>query len=152
MMLAFFMDALSVPWDATNIAALAHCDAVRRGHPLHQRARLLSPDGGVVFSGKSTRERLFPSAWALRWAVERPIAHLFSRLPTTKVVALPHATAIKSRCRAATVAIRVEPGHQRSLFMGRRTLAGTWRDVAEWLKEDDAGRPVGPIRVGCSTQ
>src|SRR6185437_1086881 len=37
MMLAFFMDALSVAWDATNIAALAHCDAVRRGHPLHQR-------------------------------------------------------------------------------------------------------------------
>jgi hypothetical protein len=24
-----------VPWDATNIATLAHCDAVRRGHPLH---------------------------------------------------------------------------------------------------------------------
>src|SRR5271170_2113244 len=37
MMLAFFMDALSVRWDATNIAALAHCDAVRRGHPLHHR-------------------------------------------------------------------------------------------------------------------
>src|SRR5271156_4104396 len=37
MMLASFMDALSVPWDATNIATLAHCDAVRRGHPLHQR-------------------------------------------------------------------------------------------------------------------
>jgi hypothetical protein len=31
------MDALSVPWDATNIATLAHCDAVRRAHPLHQR-------------------------------------------------------------------------------------------------------------------
>jgi hypothetical protein len=31
------MDALSVPWDATNIATLANCDAVRRGHPLHQR-------------------------------------------------------------------------------------------------------------------
>jgi hypothetical protein len=30
------MDARSVPWDATNIATLAHCDAVRRGHPLHQ--------------------------------------------------------------------------------------------------------------------
>jgi hypothetical protein len=60
-----------------------------------------------------------------------------------------HATAIKSRCRTAIVAIRVEPGHL-SLFMGRRTLAGTWRDIAEWLKEDDAGRPVGPIRVGCS--
>src|ERR1700691_4011396 len=37
MMLAFFIDALSVRWDATNIAALARCDAVRRGHPLHQR-------------------------------------------------------------------------------------------------------------------
>ena len=34
--LASFMDALFVPRDATNIAALAHCDAVRRGHPLHQ--------------------------------------------------------------------------------------------------------------------
>jgi hypothetical protein len=29
--------ALSVAWDTTNIATLAHCDAVRRGHPLHQR-------------------------------------------------------------------------------------------------------------------
>src|SRR5580704_11968901 len=38
MMLASFMDALFVPRDATNIAALAHCDAVRRGHPLHHRA------------------------------------------------------------------------------------------------------------------
>ena len=104
------------------------------------------------FSGKSTYKRLFPSAWALRWAVERPIAHLFSRPPTIKVVALPHATAIKSRCRAATVAIRVEPGHHLSLFMGRRMLAATWRDVAEWPKEDDACRPVGPIRVGCSKQ
>ena len=28
MMLASFMDALSVPWDATNIAALAQFDAV----------------------------------------------------------------------------------------------------------------------------
>jgi hypothetical protein len=37
MMLASFMDALSVAWDAKNIATLAHCDAVRRGHPLHQR-------------------------------------------------------------------------------------------------------------------
>ena len=37
MMLASFMDALFVPWDATNVAALAHCDAVRRGHPLYHR-------------------------------------------------------------------------------------------------------------------
>src|SRR3984957_14986219 len=36
MMLAFFMDALSVRWDATNIATVAHGDAVRGGHPLHQ--------------------------------------------------------------------------------------------------------------------
>ena len=28
MMLASFMDALSVAWDTTNIATLAHCDAV----------------------------------------------------------------------------------------------------------------------------
>jgi hypothetical protein len=37
MMLASVMDALFVPRDATNIAALAYCDAVRRGHPLHHR-------------------------------------------------------------------------------------------------------------------
>jgi hypothetical protein len=30
MMLASFMDTLSVAWDAINIATLAHCDAVRR--------------------------------------------------------------------------------------------------------------------------
>src|SRR5271167_397788 len=40
MMLTFFMDALSVAWDTTNIATLAHCDAVRRGHPLHHRHRM----------------------------------------------------------------------------------------------------------------
>jgi hypothetical protein len=45
MMLAFFMDALSVRWDATNIAALAHCDAVRRGHPLHHRTFSKPRDG-----------------------------------------------------------------------------------------------------------
>jgi hypothetical protein len=39
-MAAVFMDALSVAWDTTNIATLAHCDAVRRGHPLHQRPRV----------------------------------------------------------------------------------------------------------------
>ena len=47
-MLASFMDALSVAWDATNIATVAHCDAVRRGHPLHQRrsqSGIMLPDG-----------------------------------------------------------------------------------------------------------
>ena len=45
MMLASFMDALSVAWDTTNIATLAHCDAVRRGHPLHHRAFAKPRDG-----------------------------------------------------------------------------------------------------------
>jgi hypothetical protein len=39
------MDALSVAWDTTNIATLAHCDAVRRGHPLHHRAFAKPRDG-----------------------------------------------------------------------------------------------------------
>src|SRR6185437_7385905 len=47
MMLAFFMDALSVAWDATNIAALAHCDAVRRAStssaPLRIAAHVRDP-------------------------------------------------------------------------------------------------------------
>jgi poly(3-hydroxyalkanoate) synthetase len=70
-----------------------------------------------------------------------------------EVVALPQATAMKSRCRAATAAIRMEPGRHLSLFMGRRTLAGAWRDIAEWLKED-AGRadPITLLQTICSDE
>ena len=50
-----------------------------------------------------------------------------------EVVAVPQAVAIKALCRAASVAVRVEPGRHLSLFMGRRTLGGAWRDIARWL-------------------
>jgi hypothetical protein len=40
-MVAASMDALSVPWDATNIATLAHCDAVRTpSAPLDEAAHV----------------------------------------------------------------------------------------------------------------
>ena len=52
------------------------------------------------------------------------------------VVALPQVTAVKSKCRRARVAVRVEPGRHLSLFMGRRTLRTAWRDIAHWLGEE----------------
>ncbi len=49
-----------------------------------------------------------------------------------EVVAVPQVVAIKALFRAASVAVRVEPGRHLSLFMGRRTLGGAWRDTARW--------------------
>ena len=54
------------------------------------------------------------------------------------VVTPPQATAVKSKCRRAKVAVRVEPGRHLSLFMGRRTLRTAWRDIAHWLGEERA--------------
>jgi poly(3-hydroxyalkanoate) synthetase len=51
-----------------------------------------------------------------------------------EVVTLPQAVAAKSLCRGTSVAIRVEPGGHLSLFMGRRTLDGAWREIAHWLR------------------
>ena len=55
-----------------------------------------------------------------------------------EVVALPQATAVKSLCRRTSVAVRVEPGGHLSLFMGRRTLDGAWREIARWLSQRTA--------------
>jgi poly(3-hydroxyalkanoate) synthetase len=54
------------------------------------------------------------------------------------VVTPPQVTAVKSKCRRAKVAVRVEPGRNLSLFMGRRTLTTAWRDIAHWLGEERA--------------
>jgi len=56
-----------------------------------------------------------------------------------EIVALPQALAAKSLCRATSVAVRVEPGRHLSLFMGRRTLGGAWREIARWLKGEAGG-------------
>lgn len=50
-----------------------------------------------------------------------------------EVVTLPQAVAAKSLCRGTSVAVRVEPGGHLSLFMGRKTLDGPWREIARWL-------------------
>ena len=55
-----------------------------------------------------------------------------------EVVSPPQATAAKSRCRKAKVAVRIEPGRHLSLFMGRRTLRTAWGDIARWLGEEGA--------------
>ena len=63
-----------------------------------------------------------------------------------EIVALPQATAVKALCTRANVEIRVEPGRHLSLFMGRRTLATAWPDIARWLRRPDragASRPAG---------
>ena len=56
-----------------------------------------------------------------------------------EIVAVPQATAVKSLCRAANVAVRVESGRHLSLFMGRRTLDGAWWEIARWLRQDANG-------------
>jgi poly(3-hydroxyalkanoate) synthetase len=65
-----------------------------------------------------------------------------------EIVAVPQAVAAKSLCTGTSVEVRVEPGRHLSLFMGRRTLATAWRDIARWLTEADAqaARPVAGAR------
>jgi poly(3-hydroxyalkanoate) synthetase len=57
-----------------------------------------------------------------------------------EIVALPQATAIKSLCTGTSVKVRIEPGEHLSLFMGRRTLATAWPDIARWLRRPDAAK------------
>ncbi len=52
-----------------------------------------------------------------------------------EVVSTPQATAIEALCPQTPVTVRVEPGRHLSLFMGRRTIATVWRDLARWLAE-----------------
>jgi poly(3-hydroxyalkanoate) synthetase len=62
-----------------------------------------------------------------------------------EIVALPQATAVKSLCGRTRVQVRVEPGQHLSLFMGRRTLATAWPEIARWLSQPDrphASRPA----------
>ena len=54
-----------------------------------------------------------------------------------EIVPLPQAIAVKALCPRTRVEIRIEPGRHLSLFMGRRTLASAWRDIACWLREPD---------------
>ncbi len=63
-----------------------------------------------------------------------------------EIVALPQATAVKSLCSRTSVEIRIEPGRHLSLFMGRRTLATAWRDIACWLRGPEAAT-APPARV-----
>ena len=57
-----------------------------------------------------------------------------------EIVAVPQATAAKSLCTGTSVEIRVEPGRHLSLYMGRRTLHTTWRDIARWIAQPESGR------------
>jgi poly(3-hydroxyalkanoate) synthetase len=69
-----------------------------------------------------------------------------------EIVALPQATAVKSRCGGTRVLVRVEPGQHLSLFMGRRTLATAWPEIARWLRQPDAAvAPRGRPRSGRTT-
>jgi hypothetical protein len=98
MMLASFMDALSVAWDTTNIATLAHCDAVRRGHPLHHRAFSKPRDGltkegtMIYFARKRDCEAARSSLSAAR---TRP--HERSRAPFMKRLAKRRARSQRPR-------------------------------------------------------
>ena len=65
-----------------------------------------------------------------------------------EIVAVPQATAAKRLCARTRVEIRVEPGGHLSLFMGRRTLGGAWRDIAHWLARPDAAIRSPPAAAG----
>jgi poly(3-hydroxyalkanoate) synthetase len=95
--------------------------------------------------------------------VEAPIFVLAAA--DDEVVVLPQAIAVKSLCPETRVEIRVEPGRHLSLFLGRRTVGGAWREIGRWLsgRESEAApalevrkdeensrgtnRPRGPIRT-----
>ena len=64
-------------------------------------------------------------------AVEAPIFVLAAE--DDEVVSLPQALAPRSLCHRARVETRIAPGRHLSLFMGRKTVAGAWRDIAAWL-------------------
>jgi len=65
-----------------------------------------------------------------------------------EIVAPKQATAEIALRPRADVQIRIEPGRHLSLFMGRRTLATAWTDIARWLKRPDAdARPDRPAPV-----
>ena len=67
------------------------------------------------------------------------VAPIFALAASADAVVTPaQVTAVKSKCRRAKVAVRVEPGRHLSLFMGRRTLRTAWRDIAHWLGEEHA--------------
>jgi len=59
-----------------------------------------------------------------------------------EIVALKQATAETALSPRADVMTRVEPGRHLSLFMGRRTLANAWPDIARWLSEPQTGGPA----------
>ena len=64
-----------------------------------------------------------------------------------EVVSLPQATAVQSLCPQTRVTTRVVPGRHLSLFMGRRTVGGAWREIGRWLA-CEAPRPDPPPRRG----
>ena len=71
-------------------------------------------------------------------AIEAPIFVLAAS--DDEVVSTLQATAIEALCPQTRVTVRVESGRHLSLFMGSRTIATAWRDLARWLAEADAPR------------
>ncbi len=61
-----------------------------------------------------------------------------------EVVPLPQATAVQRLCRQTRVTTRVDHGRHLSLFMGRRTVGGAWREIGRWL----AGEEPKPTPAG----
>jgi len=75
-------------------------------------------------------------------AIEAPVFVLAAA--DDEVVSLPQATAVKSLCRGTRVETRVAPGRHLSLFMGRRTVAGAWREIAAWLAQEEGEPETAP--------
>jgi poly(3-hydroxyalkanoate) synthetase len=69
-------------------------------------------------------------------AISAPIFVLAAR--DDEIVPPPQATAVEALCGQTRVTVRVEPGRHLSLFMGRRTVATAWRDIARWLAEAES--------------
>ena len=65
-----------------------------------------------------------------------------------EIVSPAQATALARLCPAADATIRVVAGKHLSLFMGRETLAGVWREIAAWLNDGRkaARTPRGKFR------
>ena len=112
----------------------------RRPYRLAQPERM--DEARLNVERESDQLRRHPLHTASRWVT----------FPDDEVVTLPQALAAKSLCRETSVAVRVVPGRHLSLFMGRKTLDGAWREIACWLRQRTARGPSLPDVVAGPSQ
>jgi poly(3-hydroxyalkanoate) synthetase len=102
-------------------------------HPFDLPGRYFVETSEWLFRDNRLAENRFPALGRCCGlaGIAAPVYVLAARDDT--VVAPPQATAARSRCVGAQVVVREAPGGHLSLFMGRRTLASFWPEIAHWI-------------------